>query len=95
MDACKLLCFISVFRFELINQVLHKSMIQRNVEVIDNTTNSTSSTCMLSKKRMLSILSMSIKRKVFHVCLAYLDKSPFSILNQACSFSCHMLSLMV
>ena len=79
---------------ELINAVLHKTMIQRNVEVIDNTTNTTSSSCILHKNRMLLTWSISFKCKVFHVCLVYLDKWPFSILNQAYSFSCHILSLM-
>ena len=156
--------YCDFFRFELINAVLHKTMIQCNVEVIaktevprdvrnskvqkqdkfrrrwsqhytalanpkvgqdqvsggvsvpcrhatpvadalwkpifsnnvklDNTTNTTSSSCMLSIKRRLLTWSTSTKCKVFHLCLAYLDKLPFSILNQACPFSCHILSLM-
>ena len=41
------------FRFKLINTLLHKTMIQRNVEVIDNTTNTTSSSFLVHLSRRL------------------------------------------
>ena len=82
------------FRFEVINTVLHETNNQRNVEVIDNITYTTSPFCILSKKIMFLTWSISIKCKVLHLCPAYLDKLPFSNLNQAYSFSCHILSLM-
>ena len=82
------------FDFELKNAVLHKTIIQRYVEVIDNTPNTTSSSCRLYKKNNVVNLINIYKCKVFHVCPVYLDKLPFSILNQAFSFSCHIISLM-
>ena len=62
------------FRFELINTALDETMNQRNVEVIDNTTNTTSPFLYLSKKIMFFTWSISIKCKVLHLCLAYLNK---------------------
>ena len=46
------------FRFELINAVLLKTMIQGSVEVIDNTTNTTSSSCILPKKYVVNLINI-------------------------------------
>ena len=90
-------CDLLVFSFwiDKHSTSLPKTMNQRNVELIDNTTNTISPFCILSKKIMFLTWSISIKYKVLHLCLAYLDKLPFSNLNQAYSFSFHILSLMV
>ena len=60
--------------------------VQRNVEVIDNTTNTTSSFLYFVHEKNIFNLINIYRCKVFHVCLAYLDKLPFSNLNQAYSF---------
>ena len=69
------------------NAVLHKIMIQHNVEVIDNTTSS--SYYFVQEKNIVNLINI-YQMQVFHVCLAYLDILPFSILNQAYSFLCNI-----